>query len=518
MGARYARSARWSGHETRVNGSLLSHCLLPLALSAVATGCSASSAHRAGSGGSGAGASGAGGVAVTNGQGTGGGPAGGGGAGADGDGGSAGGGGAGSGEGGRGRGGGGDNGLGGRGGAAEVGGQAGTPADGGHAMGGSSDGGAAGAAGGTAGASGGGTAGVAGTSGAAGGAGGMFALTFAPEVRYRGGSWAMMIRVGDLNGDGAPDVAAADFSNPVAGSFVMLNNGDGTLGVASQYLPGEHMAAIAIGDFSGDGHVDLALTAGEQGLSLLVNEGNGRFAVASRWPVHAMAVQELDVNGDGRLDLVAGNSLFLNRGGGNFAAPLTMTVGGFSLAAGDLDRDGKIDLVGGGSSVSVSRNRGDGSFDARVTYQIGSRARGSVAHDVAVGDVNRDGWPDIATANDYDQTASVLLNKGDGTFARAQIYAAGPWPTSVEIADLNGDGWPELVVANSAIGSVERTGASYVGVYRNLGDGTFAPPTKIVPFVFAESLAVGDLNGDQKLDIVAGDAGGGINVAINTSR
>jgi hypothetical protein len=114
---------------------------------------------------------------------------------------------------------------------------------------------------------------------------------------------------------------------------------------------------------------------------------------------------------------------------------------------------------------------------------------------------------------------SVLLNNGDGTFGPAKTYAAGPWPTSVQIGDLNGDGWPELVVANSAIGSSSSSGSSYVSVYRNKGDGTFAAPTeKLIPSLFVESVAIGDLDGDGRLDIAGGDGGGGLDVLLNTTR
>jgi VCBS repeat protein len=85
-------------------------------------------------------------------------------------------------------------------------------------------------------------------------------------------------------------------------------------------------------------------------------------------------------------------------------------------------------------------------------------------------------------------------------------YAAGPWRTAVQMGDLNGAGWPELVIANSAI---DASGTSFACVHLNKGDGTFAAPAvRLIRSVFAESVALRDLNGDRKLDFAAGDSGG----------
>jgi hypothetical protein len=127
----------------------------------------------------------------------------------------------------------------------------------------------------------------------------------------------------------------------------------------------------------------------------------------------------------------------------SFAAPRSYATGRepFSLAIGDLNGDGKPDLATanpGASSVSVLRNRGDGSFRARHDYRTGR-----YPWSVAIGDLNGDRKPDLVTAN-ADQgtvsvnTVSVLLNRGNGSFRARLDYATGLWPPSVAIDDLNG--------------------------------------------------------------------------------
>ena len=94
---------------------------------------------------------------------------------------------------------------------------------------------------------------------------------------------------------------------------------------------------------------------------------------------------------------------------------------------------------------------------------------GDEPSDVAIGDVNRDGRPDLATANAAGNSVSVLLNRGDGSFQESVVYATGLNPTSVGIGDLDGDGAADLAVAN--LGNLD---GSTVSVFINNGDGTFS--------------------------------------------
>ncbi|HET7380630.1 MAG TPA: VCBS repeat-containing protein, partial [Gaiellales bacterium] len=179
-----------------------------------------------------------------------------------------------------------------------------------------------------------------------------------------------------------------------------------------------------------------------------------------------------------------------------FAAPfLSFDTGSLPsfVAIGDLSGDGKPDLAVANlytSTISVFLGNGDGSFAAKTDYGVGDYPRS-----VAIGDLNADGKPDLVVANSglwpaYGTTVSVLLGNGGGSFAPKTDFVTGGVPYSVAIGDLNGDGKPDLVVA--------RGGA--VSVLLGNGDGSFGP-TADFPADDAEFLAIGDLNGDGKLDV-----------------
>jgi hypothetical protein len=248
----------------------------------------------------------------------------------------------------------------------------------------------------------------------------------------------------------------------------------------------------------------------------------------------ASAVAIVDVNGDGKPDLIVANNcadngcpngavgVLLGNGDGTFQPAVAYATGGesngeiSSVAVADLNGDGKPDVVvtnsagesNGDGSVAVLLGNGDGTFRAAVAYDSG----GEIAHSVAVADVNKDGFPDLVVANqlicaggtDYCDTGNVavILGNGDGTFRpAATYYGGGEGPTSVAVADVNGDGTPDLVVANCG-----GCGSSFVGVLLGNGDGTFQPAVSYPAGIEPLSVVVADINGDGNPDVIVADA------------
>jgi hypothetical protein len=167
-----------------------------------------------------------------------------------------------------------------------------------------------------------------------------------------------------------------------------------------------------------------------------------------------------------------------------------------SVAWVDFNGDGKLDLVlanRGDNTVSVLLGVGDGTFQKQVTYATGVQP-GSVA----VGDFNGDGKLDLVVTNYSDNTVSVLLGKGDGTFQAQKTYATGTGPSVVAVGDFNGDGKQDLVVANYNDNSIS--------VLLGKGDGTFQTPVAFASGGYPSFVAVGDFNGDGRLDVVVSDA------------
>src|SRR5262245_56612656 len=144
--------------------------------------------------------------------------------------------------------------------------------------------------------------------------------------------------------------------------------------------------------------------------------------------------------------------------------------------------------------LEVLEDRCVPAFLAPVDYTVGGGS-----FDVKAGDFNGDGNPDLATANFYDDTVSVLLGNADGTFQPAQTAAVGPYPRSLAVGDFNNDGNLDLVTTIHA-----GSGGIDISILLGNGDGTFAAEMqKRLGYYPALYVATGDLNADGKLDLVA---------------
>jgi hypothetical protein len=251
-----------------------------------------------------------------------------------------------------------------------------------------------------------------------------------------------------------------------------------------------------------------------------------------------LSIATVDVNRDGRPDLVTGNgsdsvSVLLNRTPDGGAVPVfapTQTVPtGQSeavVAAGDFNDDGAPDLAvadqeGGGVTILLNRTA-RGAQVARFAAPTIAGA-GSGPYGLAAGDLNGDGEVDLVTA-DYGlgngSTVSVLLGHGDGTFAAPQTLAAGPGPDFVVLPDVNGDGRPDVAVAN-----FNTLAGNNIDVWLNA-----TPPGAATVQLTAESgfatgpqpaaIAVSDLDGDGRPDLAAAYYGltdSGVTALTNTT-
>jgi len=315
------------------------------------------------------------------------------------------------------------------------------------------------------------------------------------------GAEPISVAVGDFNGDGKLDLAVANNgSNNVS---ILLGNGDGAFQAAADYGAGTEPYSVAVGDFNGDGKLDVVVANEGGNVSILLGNGDGTFQAAVNYGAESepTSVAVGDFNGDGKLDLAVANygssnvSILLGNGDGTFKTAVNYAVGSasISMAVGDFNGDGKLDLAVvnyGSSNVSILLGNGDGTFKTAVNYGAGSSP-----YSVAVADFNGDGKLDLALVNLGSNNVRILLGNGDGTFRAAVDYGAGLNPSSVAVGDFNGDGKLDLVVANEG----------NVSILLGNGDGTFQTAVNYGSEIGA-SVAVGDFNGDGRLDLASPSA------------
>lgn len=263
-------------------------------------------------------------------------------------------------------------------------------------------------------------------------------ISFASKIDYAADNGPYSMAIGDLNGDGKPDLAIANNGGSTINVYINTSTpGNISFGAKTDLSAGTNPYSVAINDLDGDGKPELAVTSQGSSSALAVLRNTSTGGVVS------------------------------------FSAAITVaTFGGpFVVAIGDLDNDGKPDLAAasaGANAAVVVRNTstaGTLSFAAPQNFTTGN-----YPVCVSIADLNGDGQPELIATNRFSNSVSVLRNTstaGAMAFDAPVSYAVNADPFFAAVGDLDGDGRPDIAVANSS--------STFVSILRNIVGANIAP-------------------------------------------
>ena len=345
---------------------------------------------------------------------------------------------------------------------------------------------------------------------------------------------ATSVAVLDLDNNGRMDVVTSfdrAYADGTNNGFVSARLGQGASGInfgsPIRSNGGNNPGPILATDLDNDGHADLVLCdAASPSLTLLYGSATtpGSFGSAVTLPLgsnrFAYAVAVADFNGDGKPDIAVAASggssvlIFLQNAGGGFTGvtPTAVTVGGtpFSIATAKLS-GANYDLAVGLSTgqLAILPGNGDGTFQTPVNY-----ACGTTPSAIKIADLDGANGPDIAVA-DYGAASSIIifLNNGAGAFATGVAYPTGDaYASDLAIGDL-GNGKLDIAVANAGVSGDPGS----ISVLFNNGSGVFGSATLYGGLYGPLSVAIADIDGDGRNDIVSADGTGVVRLQSATT-
>ena len=274
--------------------------------------------------------------------------------------------------------------------------------------------------------------------------------------------------------------------------------------------------SVALGDFNNDQQIDLVVAnSGTNTIGVFLSQGDGMFSKEHTYftdsESYPCSVTVSHLNNDDYVDIAVANyatnniGIFLGHGDGTFTDQTQFSTGSshpLFITTADVNNDNVTDLLVvnyGTNSVGIHLGYGNGSFHDQKNYFT---EYDSLPHSLALGDFNNDNHLDIAVANYGTNNIGILLGYGNGTFGSQTIYTtlSNSHPSSLALGDFNHDDHLDIVVSNNGSGNV--------GIFLGHGDGSFEAQKiyPLDPHSHPEYITVGDLNEDNELDVIIVDS------------